>query len=141
MRKGPEDNLFVKILNGELPSHEVYQDDHTYCFLDIYPQARGHTLVIPKNFSPNAMEATAEDLQHCWETIRKLMPAIKTATGALGISVLTNTGREAGQMVEYLHFHILPRSPGDNISLSTLGEAADQAELEATKKAIREALS
>ncbi len=140
MRKGPEDNLFVKILNGEIPSHEVFQDEHTYSFLDIYPQAKGHTLVIPKSYSPNAFEATPEDLQHCWSTVRKLMPAIKAATGALGISVLTNTGKDAGQMVEYLHFHIIPRYPADSVSMSKLGDAADQDELGATAKAIREAL-
>ena len=121
MRAAPEDNIFGKILKNELPSHEVYSNEHVYCFLDIFPQALGHTLVIPRNFSENVLVADEADILHCLQAVRLLMPAIKAATGAKGISVVTNTGREAGQMIEYLHFHLVPRYAGDSVSLSEIG--------------------
>lgn len=140
MRKAPEDNLFGKILAGEIPSHEVFQDEHTYCFLDIYPQAPGHTLVIPKKFSANIEDAEPEELAHCLATVRRLIPAIKQATGALGATVLTNSGRDAGQMIDYLHFHILPRSPGVSVDIGKLGGQADNVALAAMAAKIRESL-
>jgi len=122
MREAPADNIFGKILKGEIPSTEVYSDNHVYCFLDLYPQNPGHTLVIPRNYSANVADADESDVFTCLRVVRKLIPAIKAATGAAGVSVLTNMGREAGQMVEYLHFHIVPRHSGDSISLYELGE-------------------
>ena len=122
MVEGPADNIFVKILKGELPSTEVWSNEKVYCFLDLFPQNPGHTLVVPRNYAANFKEASAEDIAACWEAVRKLTPAIQTATGAKGISVVTNKGREAGQMVEYLHFHIIPRHPGDKVSYYETGE-------------------
>ena len=122
MREAPADNIFGKILKGEIPSTEVYSDNHVYCFLDLYPQNPGHTLVIPRSYSANVADADESDVFTCLRVVRKLIPAIKAATGAAGVSVLTNMGRDAGQMVEYLHFHIIPRRAGDSISMYELGE-------------------
>jgi histidine triad (HIT) family protein len=112
----------VKILKGEIPSTEVYSDEHVYCFLDLYPQNPGHTLVIPRKYSPNMLEAKAEHIAYCMDAVRKLVPAIQQATGAKGATVQTNIGREAGQMIEYLHFHIIPRHGNDYISYYKLGD-------------------
>jgi histidine triad (HIT) family protein len=109
------------ILRGEIPSTEVYSDERVYCFLDLYPQNPGHTLVVPRNYSPNVLEAEEQDVAACLGAVRKLIPAIKAATGAKGVSVVSNMGREAGQMVEYLHFHVIPRHPGDSVSFHKLG--------------------
>jgi histidine triad (HIT) family protein len=121
MREAPADNIFGLILRGAIPSTEVYSTSEVYCFLDLYPQNPGHTLVIPRNYSENMLTADEADIAECLRAVRRLVPAIKAATGAKGASVLTNSGREAGQMVEYLHFHIIPRHPGDAVSLYQLG--------------------
>jgi len=121
MREAPADNIFGKILRGEIPSTEIYSDNHVYCFLDLYPQNPGHTLVIPKNYSANIVDADEADAVTCLRVVRKLIPAIKAATGAAGVTVVANMGREAGQLVEYLHFHVIPRHPGDEVSLYQLG--------------------
>jgi len=122
MRDAPSDNIFGKILRGEIPSTEVYSDTHVYCFLDLYPQNPGHTLVIPRNYSENVCEADEDDVVLCLRAVRRLTSAVKAATGAKGVTVVANMGREAGQMVEYLHFHVIPRHPGDKVSLYELGE-------------------
>jgi histidine triad (HIT) family protein len=122
MREAPAENIFGKILRGEIPSTEIYSDNHVYCFLDLYPQNPGHTLVIPKSYSANIVDANEPDAITCLRVVRKLIPAIKAATGAAGATVVTNMGREAGQMVEYLHFHVIPRHAGDEVSLYQLGE-------------------
>ncbi len=121
MPVGPADNVFVKILNGEIPSTEVWSNDKVYCFLDLFPQNPGHTLVVPRNYSANYLEATESDIAECWAAIRKLVPAIQSATAAKGVSVQSNKGRDAGQLIEYLHFHIIPRHPGDHVSMYELG--------------------
>jgi histidine triad (HIT) family protein len=121
MHAAPADNIFGKILRGEIPSTPVYANELVYCFLDLYPQNPGHTLVVPRNYSPNITEADAADLAACLQTVSRLIPALKAATGALGVSVITNMGREAGQMIEYTHFHVIPRHPGDKVSFYQLG--------------------
>jgi histidine triad (HIT) family protein len=121
MREAPPDNIFGKILRGEIPSTEVYSNDAVYCFLDLYPQNPGHTLVVPRSYSENILAAEESDIVECMRAVRKLVPAIIAATGAKGASVVSNMGREAGQMVEYLHFHIIPRHPGDAVSFYKLG--------------------
>ena len=130
MPEAPADNVFAKILNAEIPSTEVFSNDHVYCFLDLFPQNPGHTLVVPRNYSPNLAEAAPADLGACLAAVRLLIPAIQSATGAQGISVVSNKGREAGQMIEYTHFHIIPRHPGDKVSFYELGPQQSQAELE-----------
>lgn len=122
MRGAPADNVFAMILAGKIPSTEVWNNEHVYCFLDLYPQNPGHTLVIPRNYSENVIAADETDVFMCLRAVRKLVPAIITATSAAGATVMTNMGREAGQMVEYLHFHIIPRHAGDSISMYELGE-------------------
>ena len=121
MREAPADNIFGKILKGEIPSTEVYSDNHVYCFLDLFPQNPGHTLVIPRNYSKNVTDADESDVFMCLRVVRKLIPAVKAATGAAGVTVMTNLGRDGGQMIEYLHFHIIPRHKGDKVSHYELG--------------------
>ena len=137
MAEVPKDNIFGRILAGEIPSHEVYSNEDVYCFLDIFPQALGHTLVIPRNFSRNLEEASVQDVSACLAAVRKLMPAVRAATSAKGITVISNTGRDAGQMIEYLHFHIVPRYKDDHVSLHELGGAHAPEDLEAMAEKIR----
>jgi histidine triad (HIT) family protein len=137
MREAPTDNIFGQILKGSIPSTEVYSDEHVYCFLDLYPQNPGHTLVIPRNFSENVSAANETDVFMCLRAVRRLIPAIKAATGAAGVTVVTNMGREAGQMVEYLHFHVIPRHPGDSISMYDVGEQQTPEQLAEMAEKIR----
>jgi histidine triad (HIT) family protein len=136
MREPPADNIFSQILRGELPSYRVYEDAHSVAFLDIFPQSPGHTLVIPRAFSENVFAADEDDAITSLRTVRLIAPAIKRAVGAKGVTVLTNTGKDAGQMVEYLHWHILPRF-GHAFSLRQQGAQADPAELMKTAELIR----
>lgn len=140
MREAPADNIFGRILRGEIPSWEVYSDARCYAFLDAFPQAPGHSLVIPRRYSPNIAEVEPEDLAACCAAVQRLIPAIIAATGAKGITVMSNLGREAGQMVEYFHFHLIPRHPGDSVSLYQLGPAASPEEQAAMQARIRAAL-
>jgi histidine triad (HIT) family protein len=140
MDSAHSENIFVRILRGELPSHEVYSDEDTYAFLDIFPHAPGHTLVVPRIFSEHILEASEQELAACLRTVRQLIPAIAAATGAAGATVLTNIGREAGQMVPYLHFHIIPRSAGSKLH-SEQGGQGDDKELAAMAAKIREELA
>jgi histidine triad (HIT) family protein len=140
MLNAPEGNIFGMILAGEIPSYEVYSDEACYAFLDIYPQAPGHTLVIPRSFSPHIGAATPEDLAACVAAVQMLIPAILEATGSGGASVISNMGKDAGQMIEYMHFHIIPRRQGDEVSLYTIGPIVGSAELAAIQEKIRAAL-
>lgn len=140
MRAAPADNIFGRILAGEIPSTEVYSDDKVYCFLDLYPQNPGHTLVVPRNYSEHVLAAEPEDLEACMATVKKLIPAIKSATGAKGVTVMANMGREAGQMIEYLHFHVIPRHPDDQVSLYKLGDEQTPEALNAMAEKIKAGL-
>lgn len=106
------DNVFAKILRGEIPSVRVYEDDATYALMDIMPRADGHVLVIPKTPARNMLDATPEQLTACMATVQKISRACMTAFGADGIS-LTQANEAAGnQEVFHLHFHVLPRHDG-----------------------------
>ena len=137
MSEAPVDNIFGMILAGKLPSTEVFSDSHVYCFLDLYPQNPGHTLVIPRTYSENIHTANETDVIMCLRTVRKLIPALMNATGADGVTVITNLGRDAGQLVEYLHFHIVPRFKGDAISMYELGDEQTPEQLAAMAQKIK----
>lgn len=106
------DNIFRKILDGEIPSRDVYEDDDTYAFLDVNPLARGHTLVIPKQDAE-----TLEDLDDggaaLFDTVRRLAPRVADAVGAPAYNIGLNNGEEAGQEVPHVHVHIVPRFDDD----------------------------
>ncbi|MCB1187503.1 HIT family protein [bacterium] len=137
MREAPSDNIFGKILRGEIPSWEIYSDEHTYAFLDIFPQSLGHTLVIPRSYSLHLGEATDAEVSACLATVRRLLPAVRDGVKAGGATVLTNIGAEAGQTVPYLHWHIIPRSKSDHVSLYKPGEQLQSADAERIQQAIR----
>jgi histidine triad (HIT) family protein len=140
MREAPPENIFGRILRGELPSYCIYDDAAVFAFLDIYPQAPGHALVIPRSYAENLLVADEAMLVSILRVVQRLATAIQLATGAPGVTVLTNTGLEAGQMIEYLHWHIIPRRKGDEVELHRLGAAAAHGELAAMAERIRSAV-
>lgn len=106
------DNIFAKILRGEAPAAKVYEDAQTLAFMDAMPQAPGHTLVIPKFPAKDIFELSAEHLAATIATTQLVARAVRAAFSAPGIMIAQLNGREAGQTVFHLHFHILPRVHG-----------------------------
>jgi histidine triad (HIT) family protein len=105
-------NIFAKILRGELPSYKVYEDAHTFVFLDIMPRCPGHTLVIPKAAARNILDITVDDFAHVARTSHKVARAAMTAFAADGVIVAQFSEAAAGQEVYHLHMHVMPRFTG-----------------------------
>lgn len=108
--------IFTKIINGEIPSNKVYEDEHTFAFLDADPVNPGHTLVIPKEEHKDIYEIPEAAFQHVMNTVRKLAPIIKEAVSADGINIAQNNEPAAGQEIFHLHVHIMPRFSGDGFT-------------------------
>ena len=106
------DNIFRKILDGEIPSHDVYEDEDTYAFLDVNPLARGHTLVIPKQ-DAETLEDLDDGGEALFDTVRRLAPRVADAVDAPAYNIGLNNGEAAGQEVPHVHAHIVPRFEGD----------------------------
>lgn len=105
-----DQNIFAKILRGEIPCIKVYEDDKTLAFMDIMPQADGHTLVIPKEPAITLMDLSPESAAYTINIVQKVGKAIQTALGAQGIVVMQLNGSKAGQTVPHIHFHLIPSS-------------------------------
>ncbi|MBN9252855.1 MAG: HIT family protein, partial [Mesorhizobium sp.] len=104
-----DNNIFARILRGELPSHRVYEDDQTVAFMDVMPQATGHTLVLPKAPSRNLLDADPAVFASLLSTVQKVARAAKQAFNADGVVVSQFNEAAAGQTVYHLHVHIIPR--------------------------------
>jgi histidine triad (HIT) family protein len=105
-------NIFAKILRGELPCYKVYEDDKAIAFLDIMPRAPGHTLVLPKAAARNLLDVGADDLAHVAKVAQKVAKTAMTALGADGITVQQFNEGPGGQVVFHLHVHVIPRKTG-----------------------------
>ena len=110
-------NVFAKILRGEAQAHVVYEDAHTLAFMDLMPQTEGHTLVVPREHAEGFFDISPEALTHTIRTTQRVARAVKTAFDAKGVMILQLNGREAGQSVFHLHFHIVPRNAGLDLKL------------------------
>ena len=109
--------IFCKIAAGQIPSHKIYEDENIFAFLDIGPLTRGHTLVIPKFHAPTTMDAPPEILANIAKKLPALAKAVLAAAGAKACHILTNNGSDAKQTVHHLHYHIIPRTPGDGFDI------------------------
>ncbi|GGI28720.1 HIT family protein [Bradyrhizobium guangdongense] len=105
-------NIFAKILRGELPCHKVYEDEHVFAFLDIMPRVPGHTLVIPKAPARNILDVTPDDYAHVARAAKKIAIAAMKAFNADGITVQQFNESAGGQVVFHLHMHVMPRHDG-----------------------------
>ncbi len=110
-------NIFAKILRGDAPSHKVYEDDWSLAFMDVMPQVDGHTLVIPKDPTPDLFAADPEILGHTIQTTQRVATAVRAAFAAEGVMGAQLNGAAAGQTVFHLHFHVIPRTGGANFRL------------------------
>ena len=132
-------NIFAKILRGEIPSHKIYEDEHTLAFMDVMPQVDGHCLVIPKMPSRGLLDADAAVLAKVMPVVQKVAKAAVAVTGADGFQIRQYNEPAGGQTVFHLHFHILPMMEGVPLRPHT-GKMADQAVLAEQAKKIKAAL-
>ncbi|MGE5157940.1 MAG: HIT family protein [Gemmatimonas sp.] len=105
-------NIFAKILRGELPCHKVYENEHVLSFLDIMPRTPGHTLVIPKAPARNILDITEEDFVHVARASRTIARAAMVAFKADGVTLQQFSEPASGQVVYHLHVHVMPRFDG-----------------------------
>jgi histidine triad (HIT) family protein len=132
-------NIFAKILKGEIPSVKLYEDDDTLAFMDAMPQANGHLLVIPKVASRNLLDADPAVLTKLMPVVQKLAIAAKRAFEADGVTVAQFNEAAAGQTVHHLHFHIIPRHEGVPLKAHS-GNMEDIEVLKANAEKIKAAL-
>ncbi len=133
-------NVFAKILRGEIPSHTVYEDAQVVAFMDVMPQGPGHTLVVPKAASRNLLDADAATLALVLPVVQKIARAAKVAFLADGISVMQFNEAAGGQSVFHLHFHVIPRFEGIKLKPHT-GEMEGGGELAANAAKLKAALA
>ena len=123
-------NIFAKILRGEMPSARVFEDEHVYAFMDVFPQAKGHTLVIPKHSTArNLLEEEPAVLSPLILGVQRVARAVRAALRPDGLVITQFNGATAGQTVFHLHFHIIPRWEGVPVGRHASGGMADMDEL------------
>jgi histidine triad (HIT) family protein len=108
-----DDCIFCRIINGEIPSLKVYENDKVLAFEDINPITEGHTLVVPKSHAQDLWEISGADLTAVQLAAKKIIQAIKDALHPTGVACLQLNGRGVNQMVMHYHLHLIPRSPGN----------------------------
>lgn len=132
------DNIFARILRGEIPCYKVYEDAETFAFMDIMPRSPGHLLVIPKTPARNVLDASPAQLAACMASVQKLAIATKQAFEADGVTLQQYNEAAGGQEVFHLHFHVLPRHEG--VRMGPSGQMGDMAEIAANAAKIRTVL-
>lgn len=112
---GKDDCIFCKIVTGQIPVAKVYDDQVVVAFLDIGPLSDGHTLIVPKEHFERMHDCPVEILGQVASRLGKIANAVMTAMGSEGYNLLCSNGKAAGQLVEHLHFHIIPRNSDDGL--------------------------
>jgi histidine triad (HIT) family protein len=136
------DNIFARILRGEAPAARVFEDDHCLAFMDVFPQAKGHTLVIPKGSTArNLMDEDPRVLSTLILGVQRVTRAIRAALNPDGIVVTQFNGAPAGQTIFHLHFHIIPRWEGVPLGRHAGGGMADMDELKVLAEQIAAKIS
>jgi histidine triad (HIT) family protein len=123
------DCIFCKIIAGQIPCTRVYEDAACLAFMDINPIAPGHTLVVPKRHCEAIVEMSADEAAAIFSPVPALAAAVKAALKAEALNVLQNNGRAAGQAVDHLHIHLIPRWAGDGLGFRWPAKQADFAVL------------
>jgi histidine triad (HIT) family protein len=134
-----QNNIFAKILRGEMPAYKVYEDDRAFAFLDIMPRAPGHTLVLPKSPARNIFDVEPEDLAYIVKVAQKIAKAALKAFDADGITVQQFNEPAGGQVVFHLHVHVIPRF--DGVPLKPPGNMEQPDVLAANAEKMKAALS
>lgn len=132
-------NIFARILRGELPAHPIYEDADTFALMDIMPRGAGHCLVIPRKPARNILDADPESLAAVIKTVQKICGAVVKAFAAPGVTVQQFNEEAGGQVVFHLHFHVIPRF--DGVALKPPGTMEKPEILAANAEKIRAALA
>lgn len=112
------DNVFARILRGELPCHKVYEDDDVLAFLDLFPQAQGHTLIIPKRGQArNLVELDEREIAPLFASAKRLMTVLVAELAPVGVQLMQFNGGGGGQSVFHVHVHLIPRWEGQPLGL------------------------
>jgi histidine triad (HIT) family protein len=131
------DNVFARIVRGEMPAAKVFEDEATLAFMDVFPQSRGHTLVIHKDAAArNLMDIAPAPLNAVMATVQRITRAVREALKPDGVMVAQFNGAAAGQTIYHLHFHVIPRWDGQPLGRHGEGGMADAAELAALARRI-----
>src|SRR4051794_6350835 len=132
-----EDCIFCQIVQGSIPSKQVFGDEHTIAFMDINPATRGHVLVIPRRHSKNLLEIESEDLSATVAAAQRVAQRVTDRLGAQGVNLLHACGRAAWQTVFHFHIHVIPRYEGDPLRLPWEPGPGDPEEIAAAAAALR----
>jgi len=132
--------IFGKIIDGDIPCHRVYEDDHVLAFLDVGPLSRGHVLVIPKTCVATMAELSDDAAAALGRVLPKLCRAVMQATGCTAYNLLQNNGAAAHQAVDHVHIHIIPKHT-DGSGLELVWDAGTCADDEALTQAIADAVT
>lgn len=130
-----ENCIFCKIIDGAIPSHKVYEDEHVYAFLDISPSTKGHTLVIPKKHAIDIYDLDEETAANTFKAIPKIANALKTAFNPIGLNIVNNN-QKPHQVVFHYHIHLIPRYENDSFQIRYSHEQITPEELVSIKEAI-----
>ncbi len=128
------DCVFCKIVQGEIPSRKIYEDVDCIAFLDINPANPGHCLVIPKNHSENIYDIPDDELKKIIIVAKKVAINIKEKLSVSGINIMQNNSRIAGQIVNHMHFHVIPRFENDEVVISYKRAHLTENQLEEVQK-------
>ena len=110
------DNIFSKIIDGTIPCYKVFETEHALAFMDAFPVADGHCLLVPKAKGyPTVMDMPEDIAAHVLKELPRLCKAVKAATGCAGVNIVQNNGEAAGQLVFHAHFHVIPRGVSDEV--------------------------
>ena len=132
-----EECVFCKIIRGEVPSVKLYEDERTYAFMDINPLSSGHSLVIPKHHAENIYVTPSHASGAAMALLSKVSAAINRAVEPEGINILQANGPGANQSVFHIHFHIIPRSTNDGLTMNWALQPGDIDEINAVAQRIR----
>lgn len=132
-------NIFARILKGELPSHKVYESERALAFMDIMPRGDGHVLVIPKVAARNILDVAPDDLSELMKAVQVVARGVKEAFNADGLTIQQFNESAGGQVVFHLHFHVIPRFEGIPLKPHT-GQMEDQGRLAELAEKIRKAI-
>ncbi|GIN37978.1 HIT family protein [Heyndrickxia oleronia] len=131
------DCIFCKIVNGEIPSAKIYEDEHVMAFIDISQVTKGHTLIIPKIHKENIFELTPEIASHLFEVVPKIANALKKEFNPIGMNLVNNNGEQAGQTVFHFHLHLIPRyGKGDGFGAVWKNNQSEYTQEDYTKMAM-----
>ena len=133
-----DDCIFCKIVNGEIPSIKLFENEKVLSFLDIMPVAKGHALVIPKAHHRTLLDMNHDDLKEVSLALQKVGAAVMKATNADGFNILQSNEKSAGQEINHVHFHIIPRFDNDDISFRIPRGKSEKEELEEYQKRIKD---